>query len=349
MASYSDKFDPIAPVGPAPFKRNESAKIPLRNRKTPITLDDIEEMSLKVRNWGKWGPNDEVGTLNYATDAMRAEAGKLIRKGKAFPLAIQFGADGPQTGGRGRINPIHLMRHDGADGYSGLRDGEAGLRSADDWLIMPLQAATHWDALSHIFYKDRMWNGYDMREVMSWGARKCGIEKTRGKASGRGVLLDIPRVKGKKFLEDGTPITPQDLDEAAEVQKVKVGTGDFLIVRTGQIEACREKGSWGGYAGGDAPGLSFETAEWLFKKEVAAVATDTWGCEVRPNDTEPGIYQPWHWVVIPSMGLTMGEIFDLQELADDCAEDKKYDFFFSAPSLPVKGAVGAPVVPMAFK
>ena len=346
----SDNTQSQYPAGPADFTPMDipANAPPLKNRKAPLTLADIEAMSQKVRNWGKWGPADEIGTLNYATPEKVAAAAKLIQNGKAFPLAIPLGPDGPQTGARGRMNPVHLMRHDGADGYSGLRDKEAGLRSADDWLIMPLQAATHWDALSHIFYKDRMYNGYDMREVMSWGARKCGIEKTKGKAAGRGVLLDMARHKGVDFLEDGTPITPDDLDAAADKQSVTIGTGDFLIVRTGQMENCLKRGSWGAYAGGDAPGLSFETAEWLFKKEVAAVATDTWGCEVRPNDV-PGLYQPWHWVVIPSMGLTMGEIFFLKELAEDCAADKRYEFFFVAPSLPVKGAVGAPVVPMAFK
>ncbi|GIK81428.1 MAG: cyclase family protein [Pseudorhodoplanes sp.] len=347
MAAQNASESPLAPVGPAPFKPSAAISAPLRNRKAPLTLADVEAMAVKCRNWGKWGPDDEIGTLNYATPELVAAAAKLVKNGKSFPLAIPLGADGPQTGARGRVNPIHLMRHDGADAYSGLRD-ETGIRSADDWLIMPLQSATHWDALSHIFYKDRMWNGYDAREVYSWGARKCGIEKTGARAAGRGVLLDIPRVKGVDALADGTPVTPEDLDEAAARQKVEVRRGDFLIVRTGQLEACLKSGSWGNYAGGDAPGLSFETADWLNRKEVAAVATDTWGCEVRPNDS-PGIFQPWHWVVIPNMGLTMGEIFYLKDLAEDCHADKRYEFFFVAPSLPVKGAVGAPVVPVAIK
>jgi len=340
--------EPLPPTGASRYQNDP--KIgggPLRNREAPLTLKDIEAMALKCRNWGKWGPNDEIGTLNYATPELVAKAARLVVHGKAFPLAIPIGSDGPQNGARGRMNPVHLMRHSGSDSYSGLRD-HSGIRGADDWLFMPLQSATHWDALSHIFYHDRMWNGYDMREVYAWGAQKCGIEKTRGKAAGRGVLLDVPRAKRLDALADGTPITPEDLDWVAAEQGVTVQRGDFLIVRTGQMEAYNKRGSWGTYAGGDAPGLSFETAEWLHRKEVAAVATDTWGCEVRPNDS-PGVFQPWHWVVIPNMGLTMGEIFDLKDLAEDCANDKRYEFFFCAPSLPVTGAVGAPVVPMAFK
>ena len=103
--------------------------------------------------------------------------------------------------------------------------------------------------------------------------------------------------------------------------------GDFVIVRTGQMEACNSSGEWGGYAGGDAPGLKFESCYWLQEKEVAGVCSDTWGVEVRPNETKD-VNQPWHWVVIPAMGLYMGEMFDLKELAEDCAKDKVYEFFF---------------------
>ena len=124
--------------------------------------------------------------------------------------------------------------------------------------------------------------------------------------------------------------------------------GDFLLVRTGQVEAKLAAGNWDGYAGGDAPGLAFETLDWLHAKELAAIATDTWGVEVRPNETDEA-NQPWHWISIPIMGLTVGEIFNLAELAKDCAADKRYEFMFVAPALPVTGAVGSPVNPMAIK
>jgi len=120
-------------------------------------------------------------------------------------------------------------------------------------------------------------------------------------------------------------------------------------VRTGQMEQRLKAGEWGGYAGGDAPGLAFETAEWIHKKQIAAICTDTWGCEVRPNETEPGINQPWHWITIPMMGMTMGEIFYVKELAEDCAADKVYEFLFVAPAIPITGAVGSPTNPLAIK
>ena len=213
---------------------------------------------------------------------------------------------------------------------------------------MPLQCGTQWDGLGHIMYEKTMWNGYDCRNVTSAGAQKAGIEKTKEKMVGRGVLLDVARALGKKWLPDGFAVTNEVLDYTAAKLKVEVRRGDYLIVRTGHIERCLSSKSWSGYAGGDAPGLAFETLDWLYKKEVAAIVTDTWGVEVRPNETDLA-NQPWHWIAIPIMGLTVGEIFDLSALAKDCAEDKRYEFMFVAPALPITGAVGSPVNPLAIK
>ena len=137
-------------------------------------------------------------------------------------------------------------------------------------------------------------------------------------------------------------------DDVGKAQGVAIKRGDFVIVRTGQMEQRLQAGEWGGYAGGEAPGLAFETCEWIQKKEIAAICTDTWGCEVRPNETDDAS-QPWHWIVIPMMGLTMGEIFYLKDLADDCAADKVYEFFFCGPPLPITRAVGSPINPQAIK
>ncbi len=223
-----------------------------------------------------------------------------------------------------------------------------GLRYADDMVSLPLQCGTQWDALGHIFYGDKMWNGYDARLVDTNGAKKNGIEKVKHKMFGRGVLLDVARHHDLKSLNDGDAITAADLDAVAKAQKVEVRRGDFVIVRTGHMERCLADAEWGGYAGGEAPGLAFETAEWIHRKEIAAICTDTWGCEVRPNETDD-CTQPWHWVVIPKIGITMGEIFYLKDLADDCAADGVYEFLFTAPPLPITGAVGSPINPMAVK
>ena len=222
------------------------------------------------------------------------------------------------------------------------------LRGSDDMVILCTQGATHWDALCHVFYEGKMWNGYDCRLVTSEGASKNGIEKYKGKLAARGVLLDIARWKGVRCLKPGYGITPTDLDECSAWENVKIESGDFLLIRTGQMGQVMERGSWGDYAGGDSPGLTIETAEWLYRKEVAAIASDTWGVEVRPNVT-PDCYQPWHVIVLPNMGLLMGEMFYLEDLGENCDKDKVYEFMFVGPVLPITGAAGSPVNPYAIK
>ena len=318
-----------------------------------LTRQDLRDAAEKYKNWGKWGPADEIGTLNYTRPEDIVAAAQLVRKGKVISLALNFDQHGPQGAkskypALGRINPLHVMLRTGTDAYSGVLD-HRGIRAADDMVVMPLQCGTQWDGLGHIFYENSMWNGYDCREVTSNGAQKCGIEKTKNKMVGRGVFLDVPRVMGKEVLEDGYAITGADLDRTAQAQGVKVQRGDYVIVRTGQMEAKLAAGSWDGYPGGDAPGLSFDTLDWIQRNEIAAIATDTWGNEVRPNESEAGINQPWHWITIPMMGLTMGEIFYLGELAKDCADDKVYEFMFVGPAIPITGAVGSPTNPLAIK
>lgn len=318
-----------------------------------ITRQDLTEAAETYKNWGKWGPDDEVGTLNYTTPEDIVAAAQLVKKGKVISLALNFDQFGPQGAkskypAMGRINPLHTMLRTGTDAYAGVLD-HRGIRAADDIAVIPLQCGTQWDGLGHVFYENSMWNGYDCREVTSAGAQKCGIEKTKNKMVGRGVLLDVARFKGVDCLDDGYGITNKDLYDTAKTQNIEVRRGDFVIVRTGMMERCIKAGSWDGYPGGDAPGMAFETLDFVKKTELAALATDTWGAEVRPNNTEGNINQPWHWITIPIMGMTMGEIFNLQELADDCADDGTYEFLFVAPAIPITGAVGSPVNPLAIK
>ena len=318
-----------------------------------FTRQDLRDAAEKYKNWGTWGANDEIGTLNYTTPDDIIAAARLVRQGKVISLALNFDQHGPQGAksaypALGRINPLHVMLRTGTDAYAGVLD-HRGIRAADDMVVMPLQCGTQWDGLGHVFYENFMWNGYDCREVTSFGAQKCGIEKTKNKMVGRGVFLDVARALGKDALEDGYAVTSADLEQTRKAQGVSVKRGDYVIVRTGQMERCLAAKSWDGYPGGDAPGFSFETLEWIHRTEIAAIASDTWGCEVRPNETEAGINQPWHWITIPIMGITMGEIFYLAELAQDCARDRVYEFMFVAPAIPITGAVGSPTNPLAIK
>ena len=322
--------------------------MPRRHDAKRFDMAHLRKTAEKLKSWGKWGPDDELGTLNYVGPAEIKHAASLIRTGRVFSLALNYDNKGPQKGLWGnRHNPIHTMLATGTDAVAGAQE-HMKIRYADDAVSMPLQCGTQWDALGHIFYDDKMWNGYDARLVDSDGAQKNGIEKTKAKMVGRGVLLDVARHCKTDCLADGMAITNDDLDAVARAQKVEIKRGDFVIVRTGQMGDRLRKGDWGAYAGGEAPGLAFETCEWIYAKEIAAICTDTWGCEVRPNETDAAS-QPWHWIVIPMMGLTMGEIFYLEELAEDCAKDKVYEFFFCGPSLPITKAVGSPLNPLAIK
>jgi kynurenine formamidase len=210
---------------------------------------------------------------------------------------------------------------------------------------MPNQAGTQWDALAHVFYEGKMYNGRDAAEVDSHGARHNGIQHYTGRIVMRGVLLDIARLHAVDALEPGYAISAEDLDAAAGAQAVQIRTGDAVLVRTGLLGARR--GAWGDFAGGDAPGLSLYTVPWLAEHEVAAIATDTWGVEVRPNEIDQ--FQPLHIVALVHMGLAMGEIFDLDALSADCAADGVWEFFFVASPLPLTGAVGSPVSALAIR
>ncbi len=302
-----------------------------------------------LSNWGRWGAEDEIGTLNHVTADDIVAAAKLVRKGKVFALGIPLDQNGPQRGLFGkRWNPIHTMLATGTDALAGNQDENPRIRFADDAINMPVQSATHWDSLGHIFLDDTLYNGFPASSVDSGGVHKCGIEHTRDRMVGRGVLIDVARHKGVDWLEDGYAITNSDLDGAADAQGVEVRRGDFVIIRTGQMERCLSQKEWGGYAGGDAPGVAFENCYWCRDREIAAICSDTWGVEVRPNETGEA-NQPWHWVVIPALGLTMGEMFYVEDLARDCAQDGIYEFFFTGPPLIITGGTGSPINPQAIK
>jgi kynurenine formamidase len=308
----------------------------------------IAEATEKLKNWGRWGKDDQIGTLNHVTPEDIVKAASLIRTGKVFALGIPLDASGPQTGlFGGRFNPIHQMLATGTDAVAERQDWNK-IRYADDTLMLCVQGATHWDALGHVFYEDKAYNGHDAKLIDSKGLNVLGIEHSKNKMVGRGVLLDIARFRGVPWLADGESISNDELDSCAKQHNIHIGRGDFVIVRTGQMERCLSEKKWGGYAGGDAPGVKFENCYWCHDKEIAAICTDTWGVEVRPNETVEA-NQPWHWVVIPAMGLCMGEIFYLKELAEDCAEDGVYEFFFCGPPLIITGGTGSPINPQAIK
>jgi kynurenine formamidase len=311
----------------------------------------VAKAAARVSNWGRWGANDVLGTMNFLDDAKRREAAMLVRRGRSYSLSQSFDMNGPQKGWRRRTNPVHTMLDTGTDAVAGNQGFPHGIGGADDVIAMPLQCSTQWDGLGHIFDHGRAWNGRPAeRVVTSLGDGVTGIETVADVVCGRGVLLDVGRALGHDGeLPDGFAITEEHLEQTIDAQgpTSTVGRGDIVVVRTGRLSRARREG-WGEYAGGPAPGLSFATVDWLHRTEIAAIATDTWGFEVRPNEFDDA-FQPLHQVAIPHLGLFIGEMWDPDALAVVCAADRTYDFFLTAAPLKITGAVGAPVNPVAVR
>lgn len=323
---------------------------------SPLPLDraspeaEIARAAKAYSNWGRWGDADVLGTVNFLTDNNRRAAASLVRRGASFSLAQRFDMNGPQKGWRRRTNPVHTMLDTGTDAAQASQGFPHGIGGADDVIFMPLQCSTQWDGLGHIFDHGVAWNGRPAAAtVTSDGDLVTGIEHLAGHVCGRGVLLDVGRIIGDAGgeLPDGFAITEEHLAATAGAQGVDVRQGDLVLVRTGRYARALREG-WGDYAGGDSPGLSFTTAGWLHRSEIAAMATDTWGFEVRPNEFDHS-FQPLHQIAIPHIGLLIGEMWALEELADDCAADGVYEFFLTAAPLPITGAVGSPINPIAVK
>ena len=173
------------------------------------TQAEIDEIAVRYRTWGDWGPDDELGAANYITEATVAAAGRLIRRGAVFSLALPMDNAGPQVGRNGRVNPQHVMLRDGSQM---LVAEPEDFGFTDDAVYMPLQSSTQWDALCHVFYRNQAYNNRDAASVTSAGAQFNSITTIRDKAIGRGVLLDLPRFFGQPWLEAGDAIQAEDLE-----------------------------------------------------------------------------------------------------------------------------------------
>jgi kynurenine formamidase len=308
--------------------------------------DRFSEIASKVRNWGRWGEGDELGTLNLVDDEVRKRAAECIVSGRSFSLGLPLSESrGIQAGIiPGRVNPLRMMTHLNTP----LSDDPDWICSSEDVVVMGTQAATHWDSLSHVSYGGYIYNGHPASSVTAAGARRCGIHLVETLVS-RGLLLDVARAKGLDVLEAGYPIQPEDLDAACELARVTVAPGDILLVRTGQmIHLARGPGRDLIKYAAPSPGLTMSTAEWFRSRDVAAVATDTLPFEVIPGEEE-GTFLPVHLLHLVEMGMTQGQNWMLDELAEDCAADGVYEFFLDASPLPFVYGTGSPLNPVAIK
>jgi kynurenine formamidase len=313
----------------------------------------VLDVADRVRNWGRWGDDDQIGTLNFLTDEVVRAAAACVRTGRRFSLAFPLRLNGLQTGAiPGRVNPLRTMVSINAC----LTGDPETFCTSDDVVVMGLQAATHWDGLGHASYRGRIYGGRPASVISEAGAAQCGIEQVRS-LTGRGVLLDVARAQGRDRLEAGHAITGDDLAATAERQGVEIRSGDIVLVRTGAMAAARA-GDLPAYFGPIdaatqlplASGIGLSCAPWFHEHEIAAVATDNITFEVLPWDPAvPGAILPMHCIHLVDMGLTQGQNFDLEELADDCAADGRYDFLLEASPQPFVGAVGSPVNPVAIR
>ncbi|GGT99632.1 cyclase family protein [Streptomyces violascens] len=301
---------------------------------------EFHEIAKRVNNWGRWGPDDEIGTLNHITDETVRQAAGHIRSGRRIPLALPLRQDGVQTGViPGRVNPLHTMVQINQEIF-----GPGTVACSDDAVTFGLQAATHWDALTHVSHSGKIYNGRPAATITPHGgAEFSGIDKP-GHVVSRGVLLDIARAKGLDRLEGGHAVTPEDLAEAEEFAGVTVRAGDIVLVRTGQMQVYLA-GDKHGY-GYPSPGLSVRTPEWFHARDVAAVANDTLTFEIFPPEIED-LWLPVHALDLVEMGMLQGQNWNLEDLSTACAEASRYAFLLSAMPEPFAGATGTPVAPVA--
>ncbi|NWF27916.1 cyclase family protein [Streptomyces sp. PKU-EA00015] len=300
----------------------------------------FHEIAKRVNNWGRWGADDEIGTLNLITPAVVRDAVATVTQGLRIPLALPLRQDGVQTGViPGRVNPLHTMVQINQELF-----GPGTVATSDDVVTMGLQCATHWDALPHVSHSGVLYNGRPAASITPHGGAGFSGIGTVPPVVSRGVLLDVARAKGVDALPGDHAVTPEDLNEAAEFGGVTVRSGDIVLVRTGQMRRLLE-GDRHGY-GYPSPGLSVRTPEWFHARDVAAVANDTLAFEIFPPEIED-LWLPVHALHLVEMGLLQGQNWNLEELSAACAEQGRHAFLLCAMPEPFVGGTGTPVAPVA--
>ena len=319
---------------------------------TKPTVPDLTEVLKDApSNWGKWGPDDEVGSLNYLGPEQVLAAAQLIRSGKVFTLQRLIGDPKGDPVWPGRTPAERTQILDEGDWDEGGK-GPAfpgGLHYADDKINAFLQGSTQYDALGHVWFDGQIWNGYDARTTIG-GLDKASVEPIAQRGVvGRGVLLDMARFRGKKTLEAAETFTHEDLLACAAKQGVTIQKRDILIIRTNFIQLFFDLGDKF-YEGFCEPGLVYspELVQWFQDMEIPNLVTDTIANEVT-YDPNTGAALVLHNALMRNLGVTLTEIADLEKLADDCAEDGQYAFFYAAAPLKVALGSGSPVNPLVVK
>ena len=308
---------------------------PLRSQsaRPVVTKATVDQWMTELSNWGRWGKDDQIGALNLITATKRKQAAALVREGISVSLARstekEKAIDNPQ--------PFqHEMNWTGTN--------TPGQFSLDTYTVLYHgYAHTHMDALCHMFYQGKMFNGFPQEMVTKDGAGKLAILNVKNGIFTRGILMDIPRLKGVKYLEPKTPIYPEDLDAWEKKAGVKVGPGDVVFIRTGRWARRAEKGPWNISA--ESAGLHASCAKWLRERDVAMVGSDA-ASDVMPSMVE-GVTQPIHQLLLVAMGVMIFDNCDLEALSETAAGRKRWEFLLTVAPLAVTGGTGSPLNPIA--
>ncbi|MFC3999456.1 cyclase family protein [Nocardiopsis sediminis] len=306
-------------------------------------------------NWGRWGEDDQAGTLNLLGPAAVLAALAAARDGRVLSLALPIKGATSGTAAttvphlRGRPLPQHYMSIDGADYAAGTRPVGAGLRVADDAVVVsPHGTTTHMDALCHMWAGERLYNGHPADRVRSYGAGRLGIEHAAARGVvARGVLFDVAAHRGVGHLGPRDRIGADELAAIAEARGFSLRPGDAAVVRTGwpRMWDPRDPARYQGAQ----PGLAADAARWLAERDPALVAADNAAVQGLDDDgrSTEDLHDDVHLTLLWRHGVHLAEMLWLEDLGSAAAASGRPDFLFIALPLPVRGGTGSPINPVA--
>lgn len=290
----------------------------------------------RLREQVGWGPGDRRGALNHITAARLVAAAGEVRTGRTVTLAAPLASSAPDNPEPGARHMAHLP---------GEPPQVAGLAFAADHLVMNVHGDvdSHIDALCHVGYEGALYNGVPAGAVTSQGASQLSIDDARDGIAGRGVLFDIPRLRGVRWLEPGDQVTASELAAAQAAQQVQLGPGDLLFVRVGHRLRRRELGPWD--VSQSRAGLDPRAMEYLAERQVAALGCDS-NSDTAPSRVE-GVAFPVHVLAINAMGLHLLDYLQFEDLVPLCEAAGRWSFLCVVAPLRLPGGTGSPVNPIA--
>ena len=297
-----------------------------------LTAETIEQWMSTLTNWGRWGEEDELGTLNLITPEKRKRVAAPVTQG--IPVSLAF--DLSKEASANNEYPIeHSLR---------VPEQEGGIFAEDTYTIRYHGFAhSHVDALCHIFHQGKMYNGFLQSGVKPTGADKLGVQTMKQGIFTRGVLADVPWLKGLPYLERGTAIRVEDLEAWEQQTGIKIESGDGVLVRTGLYKRRREVGTWN--LTQHAAGLHASIIPWLKERDVATVGSEGTN-EVLPSGID-GMPFPIHRLAVVALGMPLLDNLNLEDIAREAKARERWEFLFVAAPLRVPGGTGSPLNPLA--